>query len=116
MSVSFLTNLSEQEFKEFLKEALKEIMGESLKAKDEQLPEILTARQAANFLRLEITTVYEKTSRKMIPHFKRGNRLYFYLSELREWIGQGKVRTREDIEGEAITHTLNNPVYPKENK
>lgn len=110
MSVQFLTNISEQEFKEFLKDALKEILGDKLSALKEQLPEILDVQQAANFLKLKITTLYEKTSRKLIPHFKKGNKLYFHLSELQEWIRQGKVKTYEEIEGEAVTFTLNKKV------
>ena len=107
MSIQFLTNISEQEFKEFLKDALKEVLGEQLGAIKQQLPDILTVQQAADFLKLKITTLYEKTSRKLIPHFKKGNKLYFHLSELQAWITQGKVKTREEIEGEAITFTLN---------
>jgi len=110
MSVQFLTNISEQEFKEFLKGAMKEILGDKPGALKEQLPEILDVQQAANFLKLKITTLYEKTSRKLIPHFKKGNKLYFHLSELREWIKQGKVKTFEEIEGEAVTYTLNKKV------
>ena len=106
MSVQFLTNISEQEFKEFLKDALKEILGEKLSALKEQLPEILDVQQAAKFLKLKLATLYEKTSRKLIPHFKKGNKLYFYLSELQEWINQGKVKTFEEIENEAVTFTL----------
>ena len=41
MSVQFLTNISDQEFKEFLKDALKEILGDKLGALKEQQPEIL---------------------------------------------------------------------------
>lgn len=108
MSVQFLTNISGQEFKEFLKDALKEILSEQLGAVKNQLPEILDIQQAAEYLKLKITTLYEKTSRKQIPHFKKGNKLYFYLSELQNWIKQGKVKTREEIESEAVTYTLNN--------
>lgn len=107
MSVQFLTNLSGEEFKEFLKDALKEILGEQLGAAKKQLPEILNVQQAADFLKLKITTLYEKTSRKLIPHFKKGNKLYFHLSELQNWIMQGKVKTHEEIESEAITFTMN---------
>lgn len=106
MSVQFLTNISEQEFKEFLKDALKETFGEKLGALKEQLPEILDVKQAAQFLKLKLATLYEKTSRKLIPHFKKGNKLYFHLSELQEWINQGKVKTFEEIENEAVTFTL----------
>nr|MBA3665090.1 helix-turn-helix domain-containing protein [Bacteroidota bacterium] len=108
MSTQFLTNLSEQEFKEFLKDALKEILSEQLGAVKNQLPDILNIKEASEFLKLKITTLYEKTSRKQIPHFKKGNKLYFYLSELQNWIKQGKVKTREEIESEAVTYTLNN--------
>jgi excisionase family DNA binding protein len=108
MSISFLTNISEQEFKEFLKDALKEILSDQLGALKQQLPDVLDVQQASDFLKLKVTTIYEKTSRKEIPHFKKGNKLYFHLSELQEWIRQGKVKTREEIQGEATTYTLNN--------
>lgn len=107
MSVQFLTNISEQEFREFLKDALKEILGDKLGALKEQQPEILDVQQAAQFLKMKTTTLYEKTSRKQIPHFKKGNKLYFHLSELQKWIKQGKVKTADEISCEAITFTLN---------
>ena len=106
--MQFLTSYSQQEFKEFLKDALKEILSENLSALKPQLPEILNVQQAADFLKLKITTLYEKTSRKLIPHFKKGNKLYFHRSELEAWVKEGKVKTRDEIEGEAITFTLNN--------
>ena len=106
MSIQFLTNISEQEFKEFLKDALKETFGEKLSALKDELPEILDVKQAAQFLKLKLATLYEKTSRKLIPHFKKGNKLYFHLSELQQWINNGKVKTIEEIESEAVTFTL----------
>lgn len=107
MSVSFLTSLTEKEFKEFLKEALKEILGESLSSKT-NLPEILNVQQAAEFLKLQVSTLYEKTSRKLIPHFKKGNKLYFHLPELQQWVLEGKVKTAEQTSNEAITYLLLN--------
>ncbi len=107
MSVQFLTNISSEEFREFLKDALKEILSEQLGAVKNQLPEILDIHQAAEFLKLKITTLYEKTSRKQIPHLKKGNKLYFYLSELQNWIKQGNVKTQGEIESEAVSYTLN---------
>jgi excisionase family DNA binding protein len=106
MSISFLTNVSEQEFKEFLRNTLKEILSEQ--NNQTVLPEVLNVQQAAAFLKLQVTTLYEKTSRKLIPHFKKGNKLYFHLSALQDWINKGKVKTREEIEGEAISYTLTN--------
>lgn len=106
MSTSFLTSLSEKEFKEFLKSAIKEILSEDLKNLKSDLPDILNIGEAASFLKLKITTLYEKTSRKIIPHFKKGNKLYFNRKELEEWIKTGKVRTKPEIEGQAATFLL----------
>jgi len=106
MSASFLTSLSEQEFKEFLKSAIKELIGEDLSKSKSVLSDILNLREAAGFLKLKITTIYEKTSRRLIPHFKKGNKLYFNKTELEEWITAGKVNTRQEIEGVAATYLL----------
>lgn len=106
MALSFLTNLDEQEFKEFLKEAIKEVIGEVLPRLNEEAAEILDIQQAAKFLHLKINTIYEKTSRKLLPHFKKGNKLYFKRTELEAWLTDGKVKTSEDLAGEAATYTL----------
>ena len=106
MSASFLTSLSEQEFKEFLKSAIKEILNDNLKNLRSDLPDILNIGEAASFLKLKITTLYEKTSRKLIPHFKKGNKLYFNRKDLEEWIKTGKVTTKPEIEGQATTYLL----------
>lgn len=108
MSASFLTSLTEEEFKEFLKSAIKEIISEDLKQSNPSLPDLLNIKEAADFLKLKITTIYEKTSQKVIPHFKKGNKLYFNRSELEEWIKTGKVKTQSEIVGQATTYLLNN--------
>ena len=107
MSASFLTSLSEQEFKEFLKSAITEIIGEDLSKLKPTLSDILNIKEASAFLKLKITTLYEKTSRKIIPHFKKGNTLYFNRSELEDWIKAGKVNTKQELEGKAATYLLN---------
>ncbi len=106
MALSFLTNLDEKEFKAFLKEAIREVLQEELTKQTETSSHILDVRQAAKFLRLQLTTLYEKTSRKLIPHFKKGNKLYFNLSDLQKWIMEGKVKTTGEIDGEAVTYVL----------
>lgn len=106
MCIEFLTNVSKEQFKEFLRDAMREVMDGKLPLQ-EKPPDILDAVQAAQFLKMKPATLYEKTSKKVIPHFKKGNRLYFHLSELQQWIGQGKVKTGEEIKREAITFTLN---------
>jgi excisionase family DNA binding protein len=106
MAVSFLTNLNEEEFKIFLKQALTDILGEQLTQHKTNVPSILDVKQAAEFLRLKITTLYEKTSQKMIPHFKKGNKLYFNRDELQLWVQKGKVKTSDELQSEAASYTM----------
>lgn len=100
----YLTGISKAELKDLIREALLDILKES---KDciKTVPDILSIKQAAAFLDAKVTTIYEKTSAKIIPHFKKGNRLYFRREELEAWIQKGKVKTVEDIQAEAITYS-----------
>ena len=107
MAVSFLTNLSEEEFKNFLKETISEILGDKISSiKKSDLPDILNGKEAADFLRLKISTLYEKTSEKTIPHFKKGNKLYFHRSELETWVKDGKVKTTIELQCDAASYTM----------
>ncbi|MFY9311109.1 MAG: helix-turn-helix domain-containing protein [Bacteroidia bacterium] len=106
MAVSFLTNLNEEEFKNFLKQALSEIMGERITHSKPDIPDIMDVKQAANFLRLQVTTLYEKTSQKIIPHFKKGNKLYFNRNELQAWVQEGKVKTTDELQSQAASYTM----------
>lgn len=114
MNTSFLTSFTEQEFKDFLKSAIKEVLLEEFKQEKQTASTTLSINEAAKFLKLKITTLYEKTSRKLIPHFKKGNKLYFNQNELEDWIKKGKVKTATDIESEAAVYLLNgNSNYKK---
>jgi hypothetical protein len=41
------------------------------------------------------------TSRREIPFYKKGKRVYFRKTELLEWIELGKRKTREELKLEA---------------
>jgi len=110
MATSFLTSLTEEEFKLFLKQALSEIIGEEFNPSKPNIPDILDVKQAADFLRLKITTLYEKTSEKTIPHFKKGNKLYFNKPELQDWVQSGKVKTNDELQSEASSYMLRHEV------
>jgi len=49
----------------------------------------LNVKQAAEITGLAIQTIYEKTSRNLIPYHKKGRRLYFIKQELEQWIMEG---------------------------
>ena len=52
-------------------------------------PPFLTLKEAAAFINLAPSTVYKLTSKGDLPHYKRGNRLYFDRQELINWIKEG---------------------------
>jgi excisionase family DNA binding protein len=106
MQTSFLTSYNEQEFKDFLKSAIKEVLKEELQYLKPHQPETFSIKEAAEYLKLKIATLYEKTSRKLIPHFKKGNKLYFSRLELEEWVRTGKVQSQEEIEEAASTYLV----------
>ena len=106
MAVSFLTNLTEVEFKQFLRQSLMEIISELGITNKPETRDILDIKQASDFLRLKLNTLYEKTSQKIIPHFKKGNKLYFNRTELQAWVTGGKVKTTDELQSEASSYTL----------
>jgi len=64
--------------------------------------DLLTIRQAAEFLSLSVPTLYTKVSRKEIPVNKRGKRLYFSMVELSEWVRSGRKKSTAEIQQETI--------------
>jgi len=51
----------------------------------------LTAKETAEYLNMPRATLYGLTSRKEIPHFKRGTVLMFDRLELDDWMRQQSV-------------------------
>lgn len=60
--------------------------------------EFIDVVQAATLLNLAAATVYEKTSRKQLPHYKKGKKIMFKRSELVEWMESGKVSGEDETE------------------
>ncbi len=62
---------------------------------------ILDVEGAAEFLHLKTPTIYGLISKRILPSFKRGKRVYFKKSELTQWLEGGKRKTVEQLETEA---------------
>jgi predicted DNA-binding transcriptional regulator AlpA len=45
-------------------------------------------------------TIYGYVQRNEIPYHKKGNRLYFFKSEIIDWIKTGKRKTLKELEAE----------------
>lgn len=50
--------------------------------------------------------LYRLTSERLIPHSKRGKRLFFDKAELDRWLLQERVKTQAELEGKATTYVI----------
>lgn len=96
---------SRDEFKSMLKETLREILAED-KVTSENQSTLINIQEAAALLNLAVNTIYEKTSEKLIPHYKHGKKIMFKKSELLAWVESRRVKTIHEIRQEAVSQTL----------
>ena len=61
--------------------------------------DLLNIKDAAKFLDLSVATVYSKICRRELPVNKKGKRIYFYRSELTDWIRKGRMQTVDELSG-----------------
>ena len=64
----------------------------------------LNLNEAAAFLNLKPSSIYNKIASRELPHIKRGNRLYFLESDLREYLNGGRQMTAAEVEAAAATY------------
>lgn len=62
----------------------------------------LTLKEAALYTGYKESYLYKLTAAKKIPHSKpSGGAIFFDREELEQWLSRNKIKTKEDIEGEA---------------
>jgi len=101
--------------KDFLKEILEPIIDESMERAMNKYINTMTfdktdesgvydMNEAAKYLKISKQTLYGMTSKRILPHYKHGHRIYFRKNELDEWINKGKVKTHQEIEEESSNY------------
>jgi len=68
--------------------------------------EVMDVNGVANYLNLTKSAIYSMTHKREIVHYKRGKKLYFYKSDMEDFIRQGRVKTMEEIEQEASNYII----------
>lgn len=105
MDSEMIFQYNRDEFKNLLKETLKEILAED-KATNENQSMLINIQEAAALLNLAVNTIYEKTSEKLIPHYKHGKKIMFKKSELLAWVESRRVKTIHEIRREATNQAI----------
>ncbi len=77
------------------------------------LKEVLTLNEAAEFLCQSKSSLYKRTMEWTIPHYKVGKKLYFKRTDLIEWIEKHRVKTRDEIELEALAYISKRRTYKR---
>ena len=69
--------------------------------------EMLTTKEAAEFLGLSVGYLYKLTMQKKIPYYKPfGNRCYFKRDELAQILQSNRIATVEETQRQAVVHVL----------
>ncbi|WP_290534679.1 helix-turn-helix domain-containing protein [Alistipes sp.] len=65
---------------------------------------VLDIKEAAAFTGYSESHIYNLTSRRAIPHYKKNRKLYFRKTELEEWLLERQVKTNREIKSEVATY------------
>jgi predicted DNA-binding transcriptional regulator AlpA len=82
----------------------------NLNLTDDQNSSFMDVNQAAEFLGIAKATLYGKCCNLLVPHFKKGKKLYFDKRELIDWLKSGKRKTINDITESVNTHLFNRKI------
>ncbi len=63
--------------------------------------ELLTVADVSQMLNISKGAIYNMTSTRQIPFFKKRGRVYFDRQEIDEWIRQDKCKTIKQLQAEA---------------
>ncbi|WP_028873697.1 helix-turn-helix domain-containing protein [Psychroserpens burtonensis] len=78
------------------------------KAETLQQDNPLTIKEVAELLHLSVPTLYGYVQRNEIPYHKKGNRLYFFKTEIIEdFVKTGKQKTLNELEAETDEYLSN---------
>lgn len=65
---------------------------------------VLDLSEAAVFTGYSESHLYNLTSKRQIPHYKKNRKLYFKKQEIEEWMLEREVKTDKEIRSKASTY------------
>lgn len=68
--------------------------------------EVLDVEEVALMLNVSKSRIYHLVSRRNIPHYKQGKKVYFKKSEIEEWQLQDRIPTNAEIDSKASTYIV----------
>lgn len=65
---------------------------------------VLDLSEAAMFTGYSESHIYNLTSKKSIPHYKKNRKLFFKKDELEDWMLERQVKTDNELDNKATTY------------
>ena len=100
-SLPKLVLVTSNELEQLIRKVLSENRQASPQAHQQAAHEYLNITQAADYLQLPQSTLYQFCSLRRIPYAKRGKRNFFLRSDLDKWHDENRKKTKKEIEAEA---------------
>jgi len=100
MAKKILTELTETEIRQLFREELEQALATHGNARQGTKRRIVSFAEGCEHVSISTSHGYKLTSQGLIPHSKRGKRIYFDLDELDAWMLANKVKTVNDMQTE----------------
>jgi len=101
MQTGILTQYSDEDFRNLLKEVVIEVIEGAASLSSPQKVKPLNLIEGCEYVQMSQSHMYKLTSTNQIPHSKRGKRIFFDVSELDQWLLSNKVKTTKQLDQEA---------------
>lgn len=89
------------QFREILKETMVQALKDQRQPDAAPVRKTMTVDEVAAFIGLSKSTIYIKTMRGLIPHYKRDKRVFFDRNEIEAWLLENKQITSSEAEKQA---------------
>ena len=76
--------------KPMIQQAVADAVAELTENVKPRPPRPLTVGETSEYLSIPQSSLYQLTSKKQIPFFKKGKKLFFYQDELDAWVKEGR--------------------------
>ena len=108
-----ILQIESDQLSELIQNAVRKVLGEKTNPSSTPLQDIMTIREASEFLHLTTGALYAMVHRKAICYSKRGKRLFFSKKELSAWVESGRKLTAEEIKLSARVQLSNSNYHEK---
>lgn len=76
---------------------IESILYENSQASPVEMDKRMNIQETSRYINCAVATIYGLVHRRLIPHEKKGKRLYFHKSEINEWLKKGKRLTIDEV-------------------